>query len=58
MQSYLTKVARPSILTQTIRRQFGSGTSFEKFDYEDPFKLMDMLTDEERDISEMARAFA
>lgn len=39
-------------------RQFASGTSFEKFDYEDPFKLNDMLTDEERAIQDAARAYS
>ena len=39
-------------------RTFASGTSFEKFNYEDPFKLDSLLTDEERAISEAAKQFA
>ena len=39
-------------------RPFGSGTSFEKFNFEDPFKLDELLTDEERAISEAARAYS
>ena len=58
MHSYLTRTVRPSFLNQAIRRQFASGTQFEKFDFEDPFKLNDLLTDEERDIQEIARAYA
>ena len=33
-------------------------TSFEKFDYRDPFNLNGLLTDEERQISEAARVYA
>ena len=58
MHSYLTRTVRPSFLNQAIRRRFASGTQFEKFDFEDPFKLNDLLTDEERDIQEIARAYA
>ena len=58
MQTYLARTVKPSFLAQTVRRQFGSGTSFEKFDYQDPFKLNDMLTDEERDIQDIARAYS
>ena len=39
-------------------RPFGSGTSFEKFNFEDPFRLDELLTDEERAISDAARAYA
>ena len=39
-------------------RQFASGTTFEKFDFEDPFNLNDLLTDEERAIQDAARAYA
>ena len=44
--------------TKTSIRAFGSGTSFDKFDYEDPFKLNGLLTDEELAISEAARQFS
>ena len=37
------------------KRAFASGTSFDKFDFEDPFKLDALLTDEERAISDAAR---
>eukprot|EP00806_Schmidingerella_arcuata_P000213 Macronucleus_119.p1 GENE.Macronucleus_119~~Macronucleus_119.p1 ORF type:complete len:422 (+),score=130.37 Macronucleus_119:1-1266(+) len=39
-------------------RAFASGTSFEQFNYEDPFKLNALLTDEELAISEAARQFS
>ena len=39
-------------------RPFGSGTSFDKFNFEDPFRLDELLTDEERAISDAARAYA
>jgi glutaryl-CoA dehydrogenase len=39
-------------------RAFGSGTKFEKFNFEDAFDLNGQLTDEERMISEAARHFA
>ena len=42
----------------TAIRAFGSGTSFDKFDYQDPFKLNGLLTDEELAISEAARQFS
>ena len=42
----------------TAARTFASGTSFDKFDFEDPFKLNELLTDEERAISEAARQFS
>lgn len=48
---------RPATLTCPART-FASGTHFEKFDFEDPFKLNQLLTDDERAISEAARAFA
>ena len=41
-----------------MMRAFGSSTSFEKFDFEDPFKLNGLLTDEELAISEAARQFS
>ena len=37
------------------QRAFASGTSFDKFNFEDPFKLDALLTDEERAISDAAR---
>ena len=58
-QSY--KLIKPTRLLQTSSlstRSFASGTSFEKFDFEDPFKLNDLLTDEERDIQDAARSFS
>ena len=48
---------RATVNGQSVRT-FGSGTSFEKFNFEDPFKLDGLLTDEERAISEAARQFA
>ena len=39
-------------------RQFASGTTFEKFNFEDPFNLNDLLTQDERDIQDAARAYA
>jgi len=42
----------------TAARGFASGTSFEKFNFEDPFKLEDLLTEEERMISETARNYS
>lgn len=45
-------------VTHVGKRAFGSGTSFEKFNYEDPFKLDQLLTEEERAISEAARAYS
>jgi len=39
-------------------RAFGSGTKFEKFNFEDAFDLNGQLTDEERMISDAARQFA
>ena len=65
MQSILFKQSHKFIKPSTIlrnsslpMRQFASGTSFEKFDFEDPFKLDDLLTDEERAIQDAARAYA
>ena len=57
-QSYrLMKPSNP-LLRSLPTMQFGSGTSFEKFDFEDPFKLNDIITDEERAIQDAARAFS
>lgn len=39
-------------------RSFGSGTVFEKFNFEDAFDLSSQITDEERMISEVAKQFA
>jgi len=50
-------VAKTTNGVQTVRT-FASGTSFEKFNFEDPFKLDSLLTDEERAISEAAKQFA
>ena len=47
-----------SAMGTQMLRPFGSGTSFEKFNFEDPFKLDELLTDEERAISEAARAYS
>ena len=47
-------VAKTTNGVQTVRT-FASGTSFEKFNFEDPFKLDSLLTDEERAISEAAK---
>lgn len=52
-------VARPGkVLAMPATRAFASGTHLEKFNYEDPFKLDQLLTDEERAISEAARQFS
>lgn len=40
------------------KRMFGSGTVFEKFNFEDAFDLNGQLTEEERMISEVAKNFA
>ena len=59
-RSALTKLGK----TQSTKfgsqavRAFASGTTFEKFDYKDPFNIDALLTDEERAISEAARAYA
>lgn len=66
MQSALFKQSyrslRPQSLLQKMTalpaRQFASGTTFEKFDFEDPFNLNDLLTDEERAIQDAARNYA
>ena len=58
-QSY--KLVNPSNLlfrSALPTRQFASGTTFEKFDFEDPFKLNEILTDEERAISDIARSYS
>lgn len=47
---------RPTI--GVAQRAFASGTHLEKFNFEDPFKLDQLLTDEERAISEAARQFS
>jgi hypothetical protein len=40
MQRMLLKsLGRPASLTGQTQRAFASGTSFEKFNFEDPFKL-------------------
>ena len=39
------------------RRAFASGTSFEKFDHTDPFKLNALLTEEELMVMEESRKF-
>ena len=39
-------------------RPFGSGTTFEKFNYEDPFRLDDLLTEEEKLIQQSARDYS
>ena len=44
--------------TMVSTRAFASGTTFERFDFEDPFKLNGLLTDEERAISDAARQFS
>lgn len=49
---------RQICLQQAPMRAFASGTSFEQFNFEDPFKLNELLTDEELAISEAARQFA
>jgi glutaryl-CoA dehydrogenase len=52
-----SKNIRPKpALTQA--RAFASGTTFERFNFEDPFKLNSQLTDEELAISEAARQFS
>ena len=45
-------------LFNSAKRAFASGTTFETFDFEDPFKLNALLTDEELAISEAARQFS
>ena len=39
-------------------RAFASGTNFEQFNFEDPFKLDSLLTDDERAIQDAARQFS
>jgi len=51
-------VARARPLLAAPQRMFATGTSFDKFDFEDPFKLNQLLTDEERDIAEAAKQFS
>lgn len=48
-----SRLARPA--TKFGVRHFGSGTVFEKFNFEDAFDLNGQLTDEERMIQEVAR---
>ena len=43
---------------QMALRTFASGTTFEQFNFEDPFKLDQLLTDDERAIHEAAKQFA
>ena len=43
---------------QMASRAFASGTSFEQFNFEDPFKLDQLLTDDERAIYEAAKQFS
>ena len=57
-KSLLTKGSSKAVQMGVPARAFASGTSFEKFDFEDPFKLNALLTDEELAISEAARQFA
>lgn len=52
----LTKKNATTLTTPV--RAFASGTSFETFNFEDPFKLNSLLTDEELAISEAARQFS
>ena len=40
---------------QMASRAFASGTTFEQFNFEDPFKLDQLLTDDERAIHEAAK---
>ena len=49
---------RPASTFTAPARAFASGDSFETFNFEDPFKLNAMLTDEELAISEAARQFS
>ena len=46
--------ARMSVIP---KRTFGSGTAFEKFDHTDPFKLNELLTEEEKMVMEESRKF-
>ena len=59
-RSALTKLGKtqPTKFGSQAVRAFASGTTFEKFDYKDPFNIDALLTDEERAISEAARAYA
>jgi len=54
----LQQKMRPSPMIGVAQRAFASGTHLEKFNWEDPFKLDSLLTDEERAISEAARIFS
>ncbi len=48
----LSKSVKPSL------RMFGSGTKFEKFNFEDPLCLEELLTEEEKMVRDSARAYA
>ena len=53
---------RSALVTRTpmqmAMRTFASGTTFEQFNFEDPFKLDQLLTDDERAIHEAAKQFS
>ena len=48
---------RSAALNMIPKRAFGSGTSFDKFDHTDPFKLNELLTEEEKMVMEESRKF-
>lgn len=54
----ITRSILKRALAPVSTRAFASGTKFEKFDWEDPFKLDALLTDEERAVQENARKYA
>ena len=53
---------RSALVTRTpmqmAMRTFASGTTFEQFNFEDPFKLDQLLNDDERAIYEAAKQFS
>jgi glutaryl-CoA dehydrogenase len=53
----LTKSAR--YLTSTPQlRQFASGTKMNKFDFEDPYRITDLFTEDEKMVMESARQYS